>query len=254
MEALELAGLTVQYGALRAVDGVDLRIERGEVRGLVGPNGSGKSTMLNAISGLTKISGGAAVLAGQDITGESPYALARRGVARTFQLVRLLAGLTVADNVYLGALTLGADGEAGGGSRLGGIVRGGAHARRVRARVEEAMERAGVAEFASLLADELPFGVQRRVEIARAIVGEPELLLLDEPAAGLSIGDLEDLGAVIQAEAARGCTVILVDHHLHFVVEHCPRTAVLNFGKLIFDGPSTGLTEDQAVKEAYVGT
>jgi len=250
MEALELAGLTVEYGALRAVDGVDLKIERGEVRGLVGPNGSGKSTMLNAISGLTRISGGAAVLGGQDVTGESPFALARRGVSRTFQLVRLLAGLTVADNVYLGALTLGGE----GGSRIGGIVRGGAHARRVRARVEEAMERAGVAQFASLLADELPFGIQRRVEIARAIVGEPELLLLDEPAAGLSIGDLEDLGAVIQAEAARGCTVILVDHHLHFVVEHCPRTAVLNFGRLIFDGASTGLTSDQAVKEAYVGT
>jgi ABC-type branched-subunit amino acid transport system ATPase component len=253
MEALELAGLTVNYGALCAVDGVDLKIERGEVRGLVGPNGSGKSTLLNAISGLTKISGGAAVLAGEDVTGEAPYALARRGVARTFQLVRLLAGMTVTDNVYLGALTLGKEGSEGGG-RIGGIVRGGAHARRVHARVEEAMERAGVAEFASLLADELPFGIQRRVEIARAIVGRPGLLLLDEPAAGLSIGDLDDLGAVIQGEAARGCTVILVDHHLHFVVEHCPRTAVLNFGRLIFDGPSTGLTADQAVKEAYVGT
>jgi ABC-type branched-subunit amino acid transport system ATPase component len=253
MEALELSGLTVEYGALRAVDGVDLTVERGEVRGLVGPNGSGKSTLLNAISGLTRISGGAAVLAGEDVTGETPHALARRGVARTFQLVRLLAGLTVADNVYLGTLTLGEEASERG-AKIGGVVRGGAHARRVHARVEEAMERAGVAQFATLLADELPFGIQRRVEIARAIVGRPELLLLDEPAAGLSVGDLGDLGTVIQAEAARGCTVILVDHHLHFVVEHCPRTAVLNFGRLIFDGPSTGLTEDQAVKEAYVGT
>jgi ABC-type branched-subunit amino acid transport system ATPase component len=251
MSLLELDGVTLNYGALRAVDHVDLGVEAGEICALVGPNGSGKSSLLNTISGVSVITDGRIGLGGEDVTSAPSHRLARLGVARTFQLVRLLNGLSVRENVADGCYAQSRR------SGLGHVARSLFSPRRYTEEtvevVEDAMERAGVAEFAHDVVGELPFGIQRRVEVARAIATRPKLLLFDEPAAGLSEKDLEDLEQIINDEAARGCSVILVDHHLHFVLKVCPRVVVLNFGKLIFDGTGDDAVADAGVREAYVG-
>lgn len=248
---LTLREVVLDYGAVRAVDHVSFEVASGEICGLVGPNGSGKSSLLNTISGLVRIKDGTIAVSGREISRERPHIVARLGVGRTFQHVRLLHGLTVEDNVAAGYFTAAAR------SSLVHKVATALAPRRItgeaREQVDDALTRAGVGDVASLLVDDLPFAMQRRVEIARSIASRPRLLLFDEPAAGLGIGDLEDLASIIRAEAARGCAVILVDHHLHFVLEMCPRLVVLNFGTKIFDGPSGAAIDDPTVREAYVG-
>ena len=248
---LEVKDATVTYGALRAVDSVAFDVAGGNVLGLVGPNGSGKSTLLNAISRLVPLAEGDVVVGGQSLRRARPHVAARQGVGRTFQHVRLLPGLTVQDNVASGYYR---SATAGGFLRdLKLVFAPRKLSGEEKEHVDDAMERAGVADVAELHVDDLAFAMQRRVEIARSIVSRPKLLLLDEPAAGLGMKDLEDLATIIQTEAQRGCAVILVDHHLHFVLEQCPRLVVLNFGNKIFDGPSNKAVEDKGVREAYVG-
>jgi branched-chain amino acid transport system ATP-binding protein len=243
--------VVLDYGAVRAVDHVSFDVAAGEVCGLVGPNGSGKSSLLNTISGLARIGNGTISVDGRVVSKERPHVVARQGVGRTFQHVRLLHGLTVEDNVAAGYFAA---------ATRSGIVRTVSSAlmpRRIsgeeREHVEDALERAGVADDADVLVDELAFASQRRVEIARSIVSRPKLLLFDEPAAGLGVKDLEDLAEIIRGEAQRGCAIILVDHHLQYVLDLCPRLVVLNFGNKIFDGPAQQAIEDPAVREAYVG-
>lgn len=250
--ALALDGVTLDYGALRAVDHVSLSLQRGEICALVGPNGSGKSSLLNTISGFSVLSEGRISLAGDDVSAAPPYDVARRGVARTFQLVRLLGGMTVEDNVAAGCYAMAR--RSGLRHVLSSMMSPRRFTGEIRDAVHDALERAGVARHAGDLVGGLPFGTQRRVEVARAIASRPSVLLFDEPAAGLSEGDLEDLERIIHQEAERGCAVILVDHHLHFVLRVCPRVVVLNFGRLIFDGKSGDAVEDPQVREAYVGS
>ncbi len=249
---LELDGVTLDYGAVRAVDHVELNVAAGEICALVGPNGSGKSSLLNTISGFSVLTDGKIQLGERDVSTAPPYELARGGVARTFQLVRVLNGLTVEENVAAGCYA------ATRRSGLRHVLSSMASPRRftgeMQATVDDAMKRAGISHLAHELVDGLPFGTQRRVEIARALATKPKLLLFDEPAAGLSERDLDDLERIINEEAASGCAVILVDHHLHFVLKVCPRVVVLNFGRLIFDGPSAAAVEDPQVREAYVGS
>lgn len=249
---LELDGVTLDYGALRAVDHVDLALEAGQICGLVGPNGSGKSSLLNTISGFSVITEGVIRLVGDEVSSAPPHDLARRGVARTFQLVRLLGGMTVQENVAAGCYAMAR--RSGLRHAMVSMVTPGRFTDDIKDAVDDALERAGVAQVRHELVGGLPFGTQRRVEIARAIASQPKVLLFDEPAAGLSERDLEDLETVINHEAARGCAVILVDHHLHFVLKVCPRVVVLNFGRLIFDGGSAEAVEDPQVREAYVGS
>jgi branched-chain amino acid transport system ATP-binding protein len=231
---------------------VDLQVERGQVCALVGPNGSGKSSMLNTISGFSVLTDGVIRLDEDDVSSAPPHDLSRRGVARTFQLVRVLHGLTVEENVAAGCYAMAR--RSGLRHVLASTISPRKFTGEMQAAVAGAMERAGIAHHAQDLVDELPFGTQRRVEVARAIASQPKLLLFDEPAAGLSERDLEDLERIIGEEAERGCAVILVDHHLHFVLRVCPRVVVLNFGRLIFDGPSAKAVEDPQVREAYVGS
>lgn len=252
MTALSLDGATLYYDALKAVDNIDFELSPGEICALVGPNGSGKTSLLNVISGFTKATHGSIHVGGTDVTHVRPHAVARLGVARTFQLVRLLHGLTVEDNVAAGCTPVA--GRRGAGVLVRSLLTPRRATHRERDRIDEAMARAGVTELANTLVDQLAFGFQRRVEIARAIVSRPKLLLLDEPAAGLSEHDLDELATVINTEAERGCAVILVDHHLDFVLRMCPRAIVLNFGTKIFDGASAAAVEDPQVREAYVGT
>jgi branched-chain amino acid transport system ATP-binding protein len=248
---LSLQEVVLDYGAVRAVDHVSFAVERGEICGLVGPNGSGKSSLLNTISGLVRIKTGAIAVDGREVSRERPHVVARQGVGRTFQHVRLLHGLTVEDNVAAGYFTAAA--RTGLVQKLATALAPRRITGDAREHVDDALTRAGVKEVASVLVDDLPFAMQRRVEIARSIVSGPKLLLFDEPAAGLGVKDLEDLAAIMRTEAKRGCALILVDHQLHFVLDLCPRLVVLNFGNKIFDGPAQAAIDDPTVREAYVG-
>jgi ABC-type branched-subunit amino acid transport system ATPase component len=216
----------------------------------VGPNGSGKTTLLNVISGVLPPTSGTVSLDAHLLSGKPAHRAARLGVSRTFQLIRLVHGSTALENVLSGLYW-----DAPDRNLLTALVP--PKTRRARRalvrRAHEALERLGIPELAGTVVDELPYGLQRRVELARAIVSLPSLLLLDEPAAGITEGDIEQLSTVIRAERDRGCAVILVDHHLRFVLDCCERLVVMNFGHKIFDGPSTAAVEDAAVQEAYVG-
>lgn len=250
MRALELRSVTRRFGALAAVDEVDLELDAGEVCGLVGPNGSGKTTLINLVSGLLPVSSGTIHHRGDDVTTAGAHEMARRSVRRTFQLIRLVDKATAMENVLAGLYTTAPD---------RGLVRAllpftsKAERAAQRTRAMEALAVAGVDDVADEVVSDLPFGIQRRVELARAVVARPEVLLLDEPAAGITSADIVALGSVIRTQAEAGCSVLLVDHHLSFVLDVCPRLVVMNFGRKIFDGPSAVAIDDRAVREAYVG-
>jgi branched-chain amino acid transport system ATP-binding protein len=247
-DLLALNKVSRSYGALRAVDNVTLMLRPGEICGLVGPNGSGKTTLLNLISGFVRPSKGRIRLLGKDVTTSPAHVVARMGIGRTFQLVRLLGHETVRENVSAGLYW-----EHRRRQRTAGPVRP-FGAREIREKVHVVLERLDILGYADHHASELPFGIQRRVELARAIVGEPALLLLDEPAAGVSEQDLTELGKTMKEESERGCSVLLVEHHLRFVLDVCPRLIVLNYGQIIFDGIASEARNSAIVREAYMGT
>jgi ABC-type branched-subunit amino acid transport system ATPase component len=250
VKGLELRNLNRSFGALQAVVDVDLDVGVGEVCGLVGPNGSGKTTLLNVISGVLPPTAGTVRLDERQLSGKPAHYAARSGVSRTFQLIRLVHGATALENVLTGLYL-----EAPDRNLLTALLplRSRTARRALVERARDALARLGIAELAGTIVDELPYGLQRRVELARAVVSEPTLLLLDEPAAGITEGDIAQLSALIRAERDRGCAVILVDHHLRFVLDCCARLVVMNFGHKIFDGPSEAAVQDLAVQEAYVG-
>lgn len=239
------------FGALRAVDGVSLELSPGDICGLVGPNGSGKSTLLNLISGVLSPTGGTINYRGEDVTGKPPHVVARLGMRRTFQLLRVLRGATVRENITAGTYVGAADSSLLNLVRRPGVV----HQERTltRAKVEEASSRLAISEDLDAVVESLPFGTQRKVELARAIVSEPTMLLLDEPAAGLGESNMRDLERLVRAESQRGAAVILVDHHLDFVLGLCDRVLVMNYGMLIFDGAPGDVKRDPDVREAYIG-
>lgn len=250
MTMLVVEGAVRCFGALAAVDDVDLTVEPGEICGLVGPNGSGKTTLLNGVSGVLPLTEGTVRLEGTDVSRMPAHRIARRGLSRTFQLVRLVKHATALENVLSGLYALAPDRHVHRALFPIGL-------RRERVALEdkarEALARAGLGDHTDAIVDELPFGLQRRVELARAVVSDPKVLLLDEPAAGITEGDIRELGRLMTEQAARGCSVVLVDHHLRFVLDICPRLVVMNFGRKLFDGPSAAAVNDQQVQEAYVG-
>jgi branched-chain amino acid transport system ATP-binding protein len=247
---LELEGLTRRYAGLVAVDGVSLCVEPGGVHALIGPNGAGKTTLFNLVSGLVRPSAGKVRLLGQDVTRLPADRRAALGLGRTFQNIRIFGAMTVLENALTGLHAWLRPGVAAAVLRL---PRFRAREREAVAKARAALDLVGLAAKAEQRAASLPYGDQRRLEIARAMAPSPRLLLLDEPAAGMNPAETEAMAALIRQIRGEGVTVLLVEHDMGFVMGLSDRVAALNFGRLIADGPPGAIRQDAAVIEAYLG-
>ena len=245
---LELRGLTKHFGGVRALDGLDLTVGEGEIFGLIGPNGSGKSTAINLICGVYAATAGTVHFRGDLMNGKSPHQRLRAGIARTFQNIRLFPNLTVWQNLWV------AQNSPGDVARQGFLPRWFGAARRTRKEIAGLLELADLAHKGDELASSLAFGEQRRLEFARAAAARPALLLLDEPAAGMSRQEIDDLGGRIRRVRDSGVTILLVEHVMELVMDVTERIAVLNFGHRIAFGTPAEVQRDRAVQEAYLGT
>jgi ABC-type branched-subunit amino acid transport system ATPase component len=235
-ERLVAEGIRVHFEGVRAVDGVDLTLERGQIMGLIGPNGAGKTTFLNAVSSFVDLTAGKVVLGDVDVSGFSPERLAKQGLVRTFQDVATFPALTVFENVELGALGAGL-------SR-----------RKARARVDELLGQLGLRAMANLRASALPHGEERRVGIARAVACSPTFLLLDEPAAGLDDAESLQLAETIAGIREQlGCGVLLVEHDMRIIFRVCERIQVLDYGKSLAVGSPDEIRQNKQVVAAYLG-
>ncbi len=245
---LEVRGLTKRFGGLTAVSQLDFELYEGEILGIIGPNGAGKSTTFGLIAGALPASGGAVRFGGEPILGLPPHAIAARGILRTFQHNRPFSGMSVIENVLVGAHTQFR-------SSLWSII-GGALSKEesgLRQNAQRLIEFVGLGELKHVAVDTLSFGQGRLLEIARALAGEPRLLLLDEPAAGLTPVELERLAELIRGIAARSIAVLLIEHDMRFLLPLVQRVVVLNFGAKIAEGTPEEMRIDPAVQSAYLG-
>jgi branched-chain amino acid transport system ATP-binding protein len=247
---LTLDRLSVHFGGLRAVASVSLAVEEGRIFSVIGPNGAGKTTIFNAVSGLYRPTAGEIVFRGRRITRLAPHARARLGISRTFQNIRLFRELSVRENVRVARYCRTRAGLAASLARTPAMRR---ERRETDAVADALLVRLGLADRSEELAKNLPYGEQKRLEIARALASEPRLLLLDEPAAGMSVGEAADLMALVRGLREQGLTILLVEHHIRVVMQVSDRVAVLNHGELIAEGPPEAVRRDPAVVAAYLG-
>jgi ABC-type branched-subunit amino acid transport system ATPase component len=246
---LAVEGLSVHFGGVRAVDDVTLAVRRGSVTALIGPNGAGKTTCFNVISGIQAPTRGTVRYKGRDVTRLPPFA--RRGIGRTFQIVQLFGEMTVIENVLVGLQRTFRGGLPATALRWPGLK---AQETRAAARARELLCDVGLEGVAERPAGTLSLGQQRLLELARALAGDPELILLDEASSGLSPAEIDDFVARVQGFNGRGGTVLLVEHNMRFVNRLASDLVVLNYGKIIFDGaPGVGM-RDPAVVSAYLGS
>ncbi len=239
MALLEVDGVSVRFGGNLALDDVSFEAAAGEITGLIGPNGAGKTTMFNVITGLQKPTGGRVRLDGHDISRLAPHRRAQRGMARTFQRLELFGSLTARENLQVAA-------EIPHHRRKRGVG--------TAQQVEAAIERVGLGAIADKRADELSTGQARLVELGRALVTEPTMLLLDEPASGLDADETEEFAALLRGLAADGIGLLLVEHDMLLVMQVCHVISVLDYGSLIARGTPKEIQGNQAVLEAYLGT
>lgn len=242
---LDVRDVRKHYGAIRAVDGVSFAVAPGEIVGVIGPNGSGKTTLFNAILGQIRPSGGAVRFRGEDVTGLSPRALARRGVGRTFQTLQVFAKLSVRDNL------IGAAQEFQGS--LHGRLFAGRDAGLGR-RADEMIERFRLGRVAGLAAGSLSYGQQKLVDIAMAFMAAPRLILLDEPCAGVNPSLVDELRELLAGlNALQGGSFVVIEHNMDFIMRLCPRVICLVEGRVLADGPPESVRANPAVLEAYLG-
>ena len=247
---LVVDGVSKQFRGLKALDDVSIAVPTGQIRGIVGPNGSGKTTLFNVISGLYRPTTGRVRFGGEDVTNRPPYRLSRAGMSRTFQNLRLFGDLTVRENVLVAldrTRTLSAWRYL---LAPLSVVR---RDRDLRRRADEVLDRYGLIAFADLPPKSLPYGTQRRVEIARAMAAAPTLLLLDEPAAGLNGEEVRKLGEMVRSIRDTGITVVIIEHNMGLVMSLCERVTVLASGKVIAEGTPAVVAATPAVIEAYLG-
>ncbi|MGR6917498.1 branched-chain amino acid ABC transporter ATP-binding protein/permease [[Actinomadura] parvosata] len=249
-DVLEIRGVTMRFKGLVALDEVSLTVPEGQIRGIVGPNGSGKTTLFNVISGFYTPGQGAVLLRGREVTGMAPYQLAQRRVARTFQNLRLFEDLSVRENLLLG-LDRTRTWWIWRYPSLPWKVLG--YERALRRRAGELIERFGLAEVADAEPRSLPYGIQRRIELARAMAMAPDLLLLDEPAAGLNGEEVRQLAEIVRSIRDAGVTVIIIEHNMGLVMSLCDQVTVLSSGKVIADGPPAEVAVHPDVIAAYLG-
>ena len=235
--SVAVENLSKTFGGVKAVDHVSFVLEPGSVTGLIGPNGAGKTTLLNLLTGVFAPSTGRIALAGKDMTGKRPHDMARAGVARTYQNLLLLDQDTVRDNVQIGRHRLGRK-EASRSTEV----------------VDDLLTLLDLASISEAPVSGLPYGVRRRVEIARALATDPDVLVLDEPTAGMTRDESDEIGQLIKDVASRGTTVLLVEHNVRLVTEVCQDVMVLNWGALIGRTSASEVWELEEVRAAYLGS
>lgn len=250
MKLLTLSSVGKRYGGLTALSGISFTVEEGEILGLIGPNGAGKTTLFHVITSIVRPTRGEILFRGKRITGLRPHLVTQRGIGRTFQNIRLFDKMTVLENVMVGR-----HGKSRAGT-WGAVLRTRQERdeeRRIREEALKLIRFVGLSGEEDIQAGKLPYGRKRRLEIARALAGDPMLLLLDEPVAGMNDAETREIHDLILSIRASGVTVVLIEHDMSLVMRVCDRLVVLNFGQMIAEGPPERIRETPVVIEAYLG-